>query len=252
MAERAETGITKAITLLGVGLLFCFSLAVFAIYGVPTHNEIIAWSERSGPWFPIAFVIIGICLISLFVPKSILSFAAGALFGTLQGTTLMVVVATFAAVINYTVARWLMHDLVIRWAHRSEKVEVVRRIAKKGGFKAHLLLRLTPVPTMLVSYACGAFAARTVPFTVAAAVAVAGQVLWVHSGHLAKNLAEPSTSRAATATGLAISISASLGLLWYVGRAAMRFQEERAADSNAETSRVQDSAVNFSEPRNTA
>ncbi len=205
VADRAESGNAKAITLSGIGLLLCLSLIVFAIYGVPTHNEVIAWieqagTEQAGTWLPVAFVCIGICLISLFVPKSVLSFAAGALFGTLQGTTLMVAVATIAAVINYIVARWLLHDFVIRWAHRSEKVEAVRRIAKKGGFKAHLLLRLTPVPTMLVSYGCGAFAARTTPFTLAAAVAVAGQVLWVHSGHLAKNLADPKTSGIATAT----------------------------------------------------
>ena len=58
----------------------------------------------------------------------------------------------------------------------------LRAIIADAGWGLHLLVRLSPVPTMLISYAMGAMKARFVPYMIAAVLAGIPQVAWVYSG----------------------------------------------------------------------
>ncbi|WP_164102460.1 TVP38/TMEM64 family protein [Candidatus Laterigemmans baculatus] len=187
----------------------------------PSAEQIAAFCDRAGDYAPLVFIAAGASLISAFVPKTAVSVSAGALFGTALGSLLMVCVATLAAAVSYSLARWLARERVAAWAAERPRWAAVRRLAGEGGFRLQLMLRLAPVPTMLISYACGAAGARPAPFLSAAAVAVVSQVPWVYSGAIAGS-AVAGGAGAAGWFSLALTVAASVALAVYLKRYAER------------------------------
>ncbi|WP_186775947.1 TVP38/TMEM64 family protein [Rubripirellula reticaptiva] len=135
---------------------------------------------------PIVFVVMAVVLMSVMVPKTVMSVAAGAMFGTVMGSGLMLLIAVVAASINFFIGRWWLADTIDRRikaeSQTGEILQLARSMAGEAGFGFHFLLRLTPVPTMVISYLMGACGGRYWPFLAAAAAGVIPQTLWVHSG----------------------------------------------------------------------
>lgn len=204
--------------LLAAGLVAA-ALMAGGLWARPTSEQIQTLCEQTGGYAPFLFVAAGVTLIAAFVPKTAVSISAGALFGTGFGSLLMVFVATIAAAFSYSLARWLVRDRLAAWSAERPQLDAVRRVAGEGGFRLQLMLRLAPVPTMLISYACGAAGARLVPFLAAAAVAVLSQIPWVHSGSLAGSAMAAGSAGWAS---LAITVAASVALAVYLKRYAQR------------------------------
>lgn len=192
------------------------SLAAIGLWVRPTPEQLQSSFGATGPYAPLVFIASGVVLITGFVPKTIVSVAAGALFGTTVGLLVMVVVAVGAAALNYWIARILARDHWARWSAGRPYWDAVRRVTEQGGFRLHLLLRFSPIPTMVIGYACGAAGARLVPFLLAAGTAVAGQVLWIYSGAVASEMLtqEAASGEAALAqwTSLIVAVGASVAL----------------------------------------
>lgn len=161
------------------GLLMFFGLDV---------RDLRAWLGQQGPWGPIVFMLAGILSLTLLVPKTVVSITAGALLGTVIGSLAMLVIAVAAAALNYSIARWWLFDSICHSLSQTGQggrfawLRAVRDLAAEAGFCFHLLMRLSPVPTTLISYTMGASGSRLQPFLLAAAVAVIPQTLWVHGG----------------------------------------------------------------------
>jgi uncharacterized membrane protein YdjX (TVP38/TMEM64 family) len=195
--------------------------------------------QQAGPLAPIAFVLVSIVLMSVLLPKTAVSLAAGALFGTFLGSGMMLVIAVTAALLNYSIGRWWLHDSILRRLDalppgtatgKTKLLRTMRDLASEAGFGFHLLVRLAPVPTMMISYMMGAGGAKIGPFIAAAAVAVIPQALWVHGGSAASLVNDPNASPLAWMT-VAISVLAGVLLSVIVPRVAlqkMRCYEERA------------------------
>lgn len=177
---------------LALAALVAIALVAVGLWVRPTADQLHRSLEGTGAYAPLLFVMTGVVLITGFVPKTAVSVAAGAIFGTAAGTSLMVIVAVAAAALNYALARWLAcclaRDQWARWSAGRPHWDALRSVTQNGGFRLHLLLRLAPIPTMVIGYACGAAGARFVPFLLAAGTAVAGQVLWIHSGAVASEV----------------------------------------------------------------
>ena len=172
-----------------------------------------------GKWTPLLFVLCGVAAMTMLIPKTAVSVSAGAIFGTFMGGFLMLVTAVAAAILNYSIARWWLHDMICDKLHREQTstqktwLQVMHDLATDAGFAFHLMVRLTPLPTTLISYTMGANGSRLKPFIAAAAVAVAPQLFWVQSGSAAVMLAEGSTSIvhwAAVICSVTISVLASI------------------------------------------
>lgn len=196
--------------------LLVAAVAVTALMAVglwvrPTAEQLRRSLEATGDFAPFVFVATGVVLITLFVPKTVVSVVAGAIFGTLAGSLLMVIVAMGAAALNYFLARWLARDQWATWSARRPYWEAVRNVTQNGGFRLHLLLRLAPIPTMVIGYACGAAGARFIPFLFAAGAAVAGQVLWIHSGAIAGDVISGETVAGGPATARWASLVVAVG-----------------------------------------
>lgn len=184
--------------------------------------------EALGVWAPLAFIFFGVTALTLLVPKTAVSVTAGALFGTLAGGGLMLLVAVIAAGINYHIGRWWLHDSIDRKLEKSSEneryrpwIRAIRDVAAESGFQFHFLIRLTPIPTTLISYAMGMSGSKITPFLLAAAAAVLPQLLWVHGGTAATLVEEPAFSVFRWIT-IGISIVAGIAISLLVPKLALR------------------------------
>ena len=219
LAKGTENPSAKYTVLRCLLPLTIFLCAIGLMIGGFQFSNLRDWLLQNGKWTPLLFVLCGVAAMTMLIPKTAVSVSAGAIFGTFLGGFLMLVTAVAAAILNYSIARWWLHDMICDKLHREQTstqktwLQVMHDLATDAGFAFHLMVRLTPLPTTLISYTMGANGSRLKPFIAAAAVAVAPQLFWVQSGSATVMLAEGSTSIvhwAAVICSVTISVLASI------------------------------------------
>ena len=105
--------------------------------------------------FAAVFVLIYVVQTAFSLPgAAILSLAAGAVFGVLQGTLFVVSGATVGAILAFLVSRTLLRDWVVK--KFGGRMEGIDRGLRENGLSYLLFLRLVPAfPFFLVNLACG-------------------------------------------------------------------------------------------------
>lgn len=105
--------------------------------------------------FAAVFVLIYVVQTAFSLPgAAILSLAAGAIFGVLQGTLFVVSGATVGAILAFLVSRTLLRDWVV--TKFGARMEGIDRGLRENGLSYLLFLRLVPAfPFFLVNLACG-------------------------------------------------------------------------------------------------
>ena len=105
--------------------------------------------------FAAVFVLVYVLQTAFSLPgAAILSLAAGAIFGVVQGTLLVVTGATVGAVLAFLVSRTLLRDWVVK--RFGDRMEAIDRGLRESGLSYLLFLRLVPAfPFFLVNLACG-------------------------------------------------------------------------------------------------
>lgn len=118
------------------------------------RDDLTSVVEAAGPLGPAAFVIAYVLLTAAFVPGTIPSLAAGALFGPVWGTVLTVTGATLGAAAAFEIARRLGRDRTRRLLGRRGAAADARLGAQ--GLRGVIVLRLLPlVPFNALNYAFG-------------------------------------------------------------------------------------------------
>lgn len=85
---------------------------------------------------------------------TILSLAAGAIFGSIMGTAYAVIAATIGATLAFLVTRYLLRDAVLN--KFGSRLEGMNRELEERGFSYLLFLRLVPLfPFFLINLAAG-------------------------------------------------------------------------------------------------
>jgi uncharacterized membrane protein YdjX (TVP38/TMEM64 family) len=149
-----------------------------------------AWVEGLGVWGPVAFIL-GYALATVaFVPGSLLTLAAGAIFGLARGTLYTLAGATFGACGAFLVARYLARGAIERKIAGNARFAAIDRAVGKEGLKIVALLRLSPVfPFNLLNYALGLTRVRFLHYLLASAAMLPGTLLYVYYGKAAGSLA---------------------------------------------------------------
>ena len=141
-----------------------------------------------GIWSPIVFVIIVIIFTSMFVPDTLLAVAAGVLFGLFWGTFLIVIGAIITSTMNYLVARKLFRVRIEKILRKHPKFRSIHRLAEQDSLRLQLLLRLSPINPVLVSYILGAAGVRYLTFLLATTGLIPTLFVEVYFGHLASHV----------------------------------------------------------------
>ena len=147
------------------------------------------WVEGLGLWGPAVFVAGYIGATVAFVPGSVLTLAAGAVFG-FWGTAYVMVGATIGAALAFLVARYIARGTIETRFQGNERFVALDRAVGRQGLKIVLLLRLSPVfPFNLLNYALGLTNVRFMDYFIASVGMVPGTLLYIYYGKLAGDVA---------------------------------------------------------------
>lgn len=154
---------------------------------IPAFTEYIAGLGAVGPLVFIAGYAVATVA---FIPGSLLTLAAGAVFGLVTGVAVVFAGATLGSTLAFLVARYVARGAVERRLASNERFAAVdRAIAEQGG-RIVFLLRLSPAfPFSLLNYALGLSRVRLRDYVLASPGMLPGTVLFVYYGKLAGDVA---------------------------------------------------------------
>jgi uncharacterized membrane protein YdjX (TVP38/TMEM64 family) len=119
-------------------------------------DDLRAWILGLGPWGPLVFIAIYAIAVVAAVPGSVLTIAAGAMFGSALGVAVVSVASTLGAAMAFAVARWFARDSVARWLADNEKFTRLDRLTTRHGAVVVAITRLVPLfPFTLLNYGFG-------------------------------------------------------------------------------------------------
>src|SRR5688500_7078206 len=85
------------------------------------------WIGNLGPWGPVIFVGLYVAATVLFIPGSVLTLGAGAVFGVARGSIYVSISATLGATAAFLVGRYLARDAIARRIEKREKFATIDR-----------------------------------------------------------------------------------------------------------------------------
>jgi uncharacterized membrane protein YdjX (TVP38/TMEM64 family) len=114
------------------------------------------WVQQSG-WIGVAgFIVFYTLTCVFFLPGSILSVGAGAIYGFWFSTVLVTVSSTIGAMVNFLTSRYLARGWMHRKLSQSAKFRALEKAVCAEGWRMILISRMSPIiPHSLVSYAAG-------------------------------------------------------------------------------------------------
>src|SRR5882724_915302 len=105
----------------GIGIV----LAVKYLHVQDLLKAALDWIAKLGPWGPVIFVGLYVVATVLFVPGSLLTLGAGAVFGVVLGSVCVSVSATLGATAAFLVGRYLARDAIARKIQKHEKFATI-------------------------------------------------------------------------------------------------------------------------------
>lgn len=181
------------------------------------------WVTSLGPvgWVLYALVYALCCV--LFVPASILTLGAGALYGLGKGTAIVLAGATLGATLSFLLAKSVLRKKIERMTAGNPKFAALDKAIAKEGAKIVFLVRLSPVfPFTYVNYAFGLTGLRTVPYVVASFVGmIPGTFAYVYLGAAAATAASGATDATKKALQIGGAVAAVLVSI-FVARVAQK------------------------------
>lgn len=176
-----------------------------------------SWIEERGALGPVLFAL-GYALATVaLIPGSLLTLAAGAIFGLAQGTAVVFVGASLGATLAFLVSRYAARSFVESRLAGHPRFASLDRAVGNQGRRIVFLLRLSPVfPFSLLNYGLGLTRVRLVDYVLACFGMLPGTLLYVYYGHVAGHVVS-AASGTTPEKGLGYWIVLSLGLAATIG-----------------------------------
>jgi uncharacterized membrane protein YdjX (TVP38/TMEM64 family) len=178
--------------------------------------------------FALGYVLATVAL----VPGSLLTMAAGAIFGLGWGTALVLVAATLGASAAFLISRYLVREAVARRLEQDPRFAAIDRAVGREGRRIVFLLRLSPLfPFNLLNYALGLTRVTFRDFVLASVGMLPGTLLYVYYGKVIADVARlagggPVSRGWGYYTVLALGLAATVAVVIVVGRLARRALEQ--------------------------
>src|SRR4029077_17014701 len=149
---------------------------------------------RGSAWGPVVFAAV-YALACLVLPGSLITLAAGSLFGVIVGTAVVSLASVTGACLAFWLGRTLARGLVERRLAGNPRFRALDQAVAAGGFKIVLLTRLSPLfPFTLLNYAFGLTKVRFRDYVLASWIGMLpGTVMYVYLGSTVKELADVAT-----------------------------------------------------------
>jgi uncharacterized membrane protein YdjX (TVP38/TMEM64 family) len=152
--EQRKAGWWRPVALIGLVILIMVLAHVFKLGA--RLGELQDWIKGLGMLGYLVFVIIYVVATVFALPGSVLTIAAGALFGSVIGVILVSIAATIGASLAFLVARYFAQDATERWLSKSEKFKKLNNLTEQHGAIVVAITRLVPIfPFNLLNYGFG-------------------------------------------------------------------------------------------------
>lgn len=173
---------------------------------IVTADNILAWSRaaRGTWWAPLAMVAAFTAGSFVLFPRPIMTFVAVVTFGTLAGVALATAGILLAALVTYSLGRWLPRDKMRRIA--GDAVDAAATPVRKHGIVAVFAANMLPTPPFVVqNIIAGALRIRLWEFMLGTALAlVPGIIAWTVFGDQITNALEDSARASPWIIGVTI------------------------------------------------
>lgn len=184
---------------------------------------------RLGAWGPALFVLVYVLAAVCFVPGSVLTLGAGALFGVVRGSLYVSIGATLGATAAFLVGRYLARGWVARKIVGKTSFAAIDRAVAEEGWKIVGLTRLSPVfPFTLLNYAFGLTRVKLRDYVLASWIGMMpGTVMYVYIGSLARVGAAGKTKSPAEWALYGVGLLATIAVTIFITRIARRALAQR-------------------------
>ncbi len=216
---------------IGVAALLIAALASAWFRWVEPHEAAFErWLGTLGPWAPAMFVASVALALLLFLPKSLFSMAAGAIFGPLWGLVWMLTASFIAAIATFALVRRGFRSWVGRVLDRHPRLAAIDTAVGDRGTRAVVLLRMTPVGFAIMNWILAASRIRFREYLAGLVGLVPGTLSAVSIGFAARHTADlatraddlPPGDSALREVGVYGSVAASVIVAVVVSRIAIR------------------------------
>jgi uncharacterized membrane protein YdjX (TVP38/TMEM64 family) len=167
-------------------------LLVIVVVGkdIAHHVDAIeATIQRLGPWGPLALVALFVLATSIFVPGTLFTVLAGAVFGFPVGVVAVLAGTLLAAALQYTLSRRLLRARIEHAIQARPSLAAIQHAVTQEELRLQFLLRLTPINAATVSFLLGAAGVRFGGFLLACLALVPALCIEVYFGHSGRHLA---------------------------------------------------------------
>ncbi|KAL4857064.1 TVP38/TMEM64 family membrane protein [Chlorella vulgaris] len=195
--------------------------------------------QSAGILGPVIFIVAYIAATVVLIPASVLTLAAGFLFGPVLGTVVVSVASTAGAAAAFLVGRYLARPAVEKRMQGNPKFAAVDGAIAQQGAKIVLLLRLSPLfPFTLLNYGLSLTRIEFGPYVAASwAGMLPGTIAYVALGGAGKAAAETAAGGSVAPLQLVLYGLGAAATLWataLISKAASKALDEASAAGSAD------------------
>ena len=130
---------------------------IIRLFGLDDRlDELRDWIGTLGVLGPLVYIGIYVIATVAMVPGSLITIAAGVLFGSWVGIIVVSIASTLGASLSFLLGKYFARDAVERWMNRSEKFRKMEEFIESHGPLSVAFVRLIPIfPFNLVNYGFG-------------------------------------------------------------------------------------------------
>lgn len=214
-----------AFTLAGLILLVATpAMAQEASGGIQgTLQNALNWIDSLGAIAPIVFVAMYIIITVAFLPASVVTLGAGAVFGIVKGTIFVFIGAMLGATAAFLIGRYLARDWVANKVSDNRIFKSIYDAIEKEGRKIIFLVRLSPAfPFNLLNYALGLTNVSLVDYVLGTLGIIPGTILYVYLGGVVGSAAAGREKTPAEWAFLIIGLVATFAVVFIVTKVARK------------------------------
>ena len=162
--------------------------------GMAWVHQVVHWMQQiqAAGWAGwIIFILVYAAACLLFIPGSIFTIGAGAVYGFWAGTAIVLVGNGVGSMLCLLVTRYLLRDWARKQFARNPRLKAMEDAVAQDGWRIVCLTRLSPVmPFSLINYTLGVTSISAWRFLIATEFgAVPATLVYVYIGTLIGNLA---------------------------------------------------------------